>query len=185
MSEKKLFILVEDEYDSLFFKKIILESLEQLYSEIEFFEYARVPPEITENIIKSKVEMNFNYLFLTDLDFDSCYPEKKRFIISRIPILRNEKILVVIKEMESWMIAGIIKDILYDLDSKKDIVKSLGIHKRSFCSNDFTKEDFNKLVPRYSSKRLFVMNLFDFYDIKIAMERNSSFKYFYEKYLSV
>lgn len=184
MSENKLFILVESEYDTLFFKKIILESLEQSYDEIELFEYARIPPKITENIIKSRVEMNFNYFFLIDLDSSSCFPEKRNFISSDIPILSNEKIIVVIKEIESWMIAGIIKEILYDFGSKKEIVKSLGIHKRSFCSNDFYAKDFDKLIPRLTSKKLFVMNLLDFYDIRMAKERNSSFKYFFEKFSS-
>ena len=82
------------------------------------------------------------------------------------------------------MIAGIIKEILYDFGSKKEIVKSLGIHKRSFCSNDFYAKDFDKLIPRLTSKKLFVMNLLDFYDIRMAKERNSSFKYFFEKFSS-
>ena len=184
MSENKLLILVEWEYDTLFFNKIILEYLEQSYDKIEFFEYARIPDKITENIIKSKVEMNFNYIYLKDLDASSCFPEKKDFIITSIPTLNNEKIVVVIKEIESWMIAGIVKEILYDLGSKKEIVTSLGIHKRRFCSNDFYANDFDKLVPRLMSKKLFVMNLLDFYDIRMAKERNNSFKYFFEKFLS-
>ena len=184
MSENKLFILVESEYDTLFFKKIIQESLEQSYNEIEFFEYARIPLKITENIIKSRVEMNFNYFFLTDLDTSSCFPEKKDFISRYIPILNNEKIIVVIKEIESWMIAGIVKEVLYDLGSKKEIVTSLGIHKRRFCSNDFYANDFDKIVPRLMSKKLFVMNLLDLYDIRKAKERNNSFRYFFEKFFS-
>lgn len=184
MSERKLFILVESEYDTIFLEKIILDYLKQSYKEIEFFEYARIPPETIVNVLKSKIEMNFNYFFLVDLDANICFPEKKDFIRRSIPILHIEKIIVVIKEMESWIIAGIVKEVLYDLGSKREIVTSLGIHKRSFCSDEFYDKDFMKLIPKkLRSKRLFVMDLLEFYDINLAKRRNLSFEYFFDNFV--
>ena len=85
--------------------------------------------------------------------------------------LAGDKIVIVIKEIESWYLAG--------LDEKQ--CKELGI--KSFQeTNDITKEQFNSVIPtKYDSRIDFMAEILKRFSIETAKSKNNSFQYFIEK----
>jgi hypothetical protein len=79
--------------------------------------------------------------------------------------------MVVIKEIESWYIAG-----LRDIESKK-----FGI--QTFSTTDsLTKENFSNLIPkRYDSRLDFMIEILKNFSAETAKQKNKSFRYCIEK----
>ena len=82
------------------------------------------------------------------------------------------KIIVVVKEIESWYLAG--------LDNK--VCKQLKI--KNFPNTEkVTKEEFNSLIPKKFTSRIdFMLEILKNFSIEIAKKKNTSFRYFVEKY---
>ncbi|HWP30273.1 MAG TPA: hypothetical protein VNK96_00895 [Fimbriimonadales bacterium] len=82
-----------------------------------------------------------------------------------------DKIVVIVKEVESWYLAG--------LDD--DSYKRLGM-KCFNVTDDTTKEQFNNVIPRKFNSRVdFMIEILNLFSIEIAKRKNKSFKYFCEK----
>lgn len=66
-----------------------------------------------------------------------------------------------------------------------DACRSLGIKLKDNSTDFITKEDFNRLIPkRFQASRIdFMVAILNLFNIDIAKEKNSSFKYFCDKYL--
>ena len=112
------------------------------------------------------------YYFVKDINSTPCISIKRDEVHKeskkRIEI---EKIIVVIKEIESWYVAG--------LDEK--VCNELGIHYLPH-TNTLTKEEFNLLIPRdFDSRTDFMIELLKSFSIEIAKTKNTSFKYFCSK----
>lgn len=183
MTSKKLLILLESDYDQIFFEKILLNFFEKKFDETQLVLYARIHPKTIEKIIKAYLDLGFDFIIFCDLDNANCYPSKKEEIEARFNLGEKEKILIVIKEIESWILAGVIKEVLYDVGTNKRIVTKMGVHKKGFTTDCVYSKDFDKLKPRGMSKRLFVLRILAFFNIKKAKQRNTSFLYFFNKYL--
>lgn len=86
--------------------------------------------------------------------------------------IENDKIIVVIKEIESWYLAG--------LDDEE--YKRFEMHTLS-NTDDITKEQFNDLIPKKFDSRIdFLLEILKSFSIEIAKQKNKSFRYFSEKY---
>ena len=79
-----------------------------------------------------------------------------------------------VKEIESWYLAG--------LDEKA--LKKLGIHKRIRTTDNVTKEEFNQLIPKNMPRIEFMRKILESYNVEIAKERNRSFGYFLNKWIN-
>lgn len=166
-----LFVFVEGNDDERFFNSIIRPILQRKYSQIRFWKYAKKKFEKRKRFIKSIQSMKADYMYVTDINEAPCITVKKEDIMQKIGI-GKDKIVVVVREIEGWYLAG-----LHAEDSKR-----LGIEEIN-DTNDITKEDFNKLIPKKIKSRLvFMKKILRIYDTKIAKEKNKSFKYFLDNH---
>ena len=81
--------------------------------------------------------------------------------------------MIVCKEIESWYLAG-----LSDIEGKR-----MGIATDLHHADHLTKEQFLGLMPhRYSSRAEFMLEILRVFDHETARSKNSSFRYFMQKY---
>jgi len=172
MGYKRLFIFVEGEDDRKFFDKIILPKIQRKYNFVRTIRYATLKKEKIVNFLKSIKSMDAEYIFVADINSSPCVTDKKRTIENKFKNIDEQRIIVVIMEIESWYLAG-----LDDETSRK-----LGIHPYNATDN-ITKEQFNRLIPkRYGSRIDFMSEILKNFSIETAKQKNRSFKYFIEKY---
>lgn len=168
----RLFILVEGEDDERFFYKILKPELEKKYSSVEVRCYAKLKREKIDNFLKSIKAMGSDYIYVTDINNFPCVTAKKQDIRNKLKNIENDKIIVIIKEIESWYLAG-----LNDMICKKFKIPTFD------NTNNITKEQFNKLIPENFNSRIdFMLEILKFFSIDVAIQRNKSFKYFIKKY---
>jgi hypothetical protein len=170
-----LYIFVEGDRDKDFFERIVKPRLVDRYNKIIIIKYAQKRIEDINNYIGSILSMNAHYIFIADIDNSPCKTAKKEELRRRIPNLEQNKIIIVVKEIESWYLAG--------LDEKA--CKKLGI--RCFDNTDsITKENFKHIYSNsIHSRRLeidFYLNITKNYNINIAKRKNRTFKYFCDKF---
>ncbi len=171
MSYKRLWVLLEGSDDERFFEKI-KPTFEKKFDFVQSWKYAQEPPKKTRNFLKSIKSMKSAYLFWADINSLPCISAKKdatKKIFSRR--LDEDNIIVIIKEIESWYLAG--------LDNRS--CKEIGIS--SFSNTDeITKERFNSLIPKkYDSRIDFMIEILKRFSIETAKKKNRSFNYFMVK----
>lgn len=172
--KKRLFIMVEGEDDIRFFGRIIKPLLAPRYHSIEIIPYACIKREKVNKFIKSVALMNNEYIFVTDIDQERSVRDKKQIIYYRFSEVEGRHIVVVIREIESWYLAGI----------SLDAAQELGV--RDLPDTDrITKEDFNALIPpRFDSRIDFMFEILKSFSLETAYKKNTSFRFFVSQYLS-
>ncbi len=168
-----LYVFVEGEDDERFFNKIIKPRLLNMgnYDYVKVMTYANEEPEWLFDFINSIKKMNANYIYTRDFNKAPCITYGKQSIQKKLTNVDKNKIIVVVKEIESWYLAG-----LSDKYSKK---LKISLFRNT---NDITKEEFNNLIPKKFERRDFMVETLKFFNIEIAMRKNGSFKYFIDKY---
>ena len=176
---RRLFILIEGPDDGGFFRRIIKPIFEYRYDYVDIFEHAQKPYKITKNFIDNinsmaSDEIMADYIFVTDIDDAPCITFRKQVKQNKLENLDKDKILVVIKEIESWYLAG--------LDS--ECCKKLRISSPN-NTNDIAKEQFNRLIPKkFEESRIdFLQEILKYFQVEIAKQKNASFRYLLEKYV--
>jgi len=173
-----LYIFVEGDDDERFFREILLPKLRKKYNDTNIIKYAQKSKkfEYTEKFIKSIQKIrDASYIYVTDINDSQYVVTKKQKIKELIKSIDYDKIFVVIKEIESWYLAG--------LDSK--LGKNLGIKKIPHTTDTVTKEQFYNLMPKkFDSKIDFMREILKNFSIEIAKKRNKSFKYFIENVIN-
>ncbi len=174
MAYKRLFIWVEGEYDVKFFEWIIKPILKEKYNCVKLIQYANESPKWRTNFLRSITAMNADYIYVADINQTPCVTAKKQKIQDEVKNIDNDRIIVVIKEIESWYLAG-----LDDTNTKK-----LEIRTHLITTDNITKEQFNSLMPeKFDSKIDFMLEILRCFSLEIARQKNSSFNYFAEKYI--
>ena len=169
---KLLFIFVEGEDDKRFFNEILSPKFRKKYDNIMIIRYSEIEKEKVDNFIKSIKAMGADYIYLTDINNSPCITAKKEETHSKYKNIDNDKMIVVIKEIESWYLAG--------LDNK--VCRQLKINNFADTDN-VTKEKFNALIPKKFTSRIdFMSEILKYFSIEIAKQKNNSFQYFVEKY---
>ena len=174
MKDKKLYIFVEGNDDQRFFEKIIKPKFKDKYDDVYITKYKQEKKEKVENLIKSIKARGFNYIYVSDINDSPCVRHKKQKIKKEIKNIDEGKIVIVIKEIESWYLAG-----LEDNEAKR-----FGISKKISMTDNLTKEDFNKLMlNKFKKSRIdFQSEVLKVFSIETAKKKNKSFKYFIEKF---
>lgn len=173
MNYSLLFILIEGDDDERFFQRIIKPKLEEKYNTVKLWKYAEKRNEKIDNFLKSIMSMKADYIFIGDINKEPCITSKKQKIQkNKIKNIDNDRITVIIKEIESWYLAG-----LSIINSKK-----LGIP--FFDTTDsIDKEKFNDLIPKKFDSRIdFMLEILKYFSIEMAKQKNKSFSYFFEKH---
>jgi hypothetical protein len=168
-----LHVFLEGDDDERFIKRIIYPLLINRHAIVKIIKYSR------EEIIKinkyvhtiNQVE-SWDYVFLTDIDLVTCIANKKQYIGEKYSSLDPSKIIIVVKEIEGWYLAGI-------NDKFRRSVKIKGFRE----TNGLTKESFRALIPRKYTRLQFLLELLEYYSLPMAIEKNRSLLYFYNKYL--
>ncbi len=170
-----LYVWVEGPDDARFFTGVLDPLFKRSYPLIKVIEYARMKDVKIANYLKSIIATGDCYIFFTDFDNNVCVSSTKQQLINKKINLDNKKIIVVKNEIESWYLAG-----LNLRDSKHLKIKKLQ------CTDEITKEKFLKIMEcaKFSSRIDFMNEIIKVYSIDHAQTKNTSFKYFYNKFMS-
>lgn len=173
MTSRRLFVFLEGNDDVRFFSAIIIPLLNKNYSSVELITYAGLKSVKVDKFLKSILAMQNDYILVADIDLEPNVNIKKNVLLGRFNALQKEHIMVIIKEIESWYLAGI----------DDHTSRALGI--RQLRQTDFvTKEHFNRWIPgRYPSRIAFMVELLKHFSVDVAERKNRSFRHFITKYL--
>ena len=175
MYKKRLFILIEGDDDKDLFEKVIKPIFKKKYDPVVLWKYSQKTKDevnIFLRIIKEK--WNANYIFVADNDKLRCVPGRKEEIQEEFEVIDDKgKIMLVIRKIESWYLAG--------LDD--DACKRFGFSP--FKNTDkFGKGKFKVLRrKRFKSEEDFKREILNSFDIETAKRKNKSFEYFFKKYI--
>ncbi|MHC3130002.1 MAG: hypothetical protein IBV52_08025 [Candidatus Bathyarchaeota archaeon] len=166
-------ILIEGNDDKRFFSAIIKPLIESDYRKIRIIRYSQDSKKKRKNLLKSFNEMkNIEYIFVTDIDNNKCVILRKEQVIKEMDdLVSQDKIIVIKKEIESWYMAGL----------DKGISEKYGINILKSTEN-FSKEDFKKIIPKKKSRILFMQEILEKYCCDVAKNRNGSIKYFLDRW---
>lgn len=170
MEYKRLFIWVEGPDDVRFFDEIIKPIFEKKYNLVKVTPYAGLKRKKVDDFLKSIKAMGADYFYVKDINDAPCVTAKKQEIQDELNT-DKDRIIVVIKEIESWYLAG--------LDGENS--RKFGI--TNFRTTDsVTKEQFNKLISGKFDRIDFMLEILKRFSVIIARQKNRSFKYFLEKH---
>jgi hypothetical protein len=117
--------------------------------------------------------MGADYVLLTDIDSALCKTEKKNRVLKKFDRVDPGKIVVVVREVEGWYLAGL------------DAVGCKRMNMIHFDhTNHITKEQFDSLMPRGFPRAAFMVEILKNFKIKVAITKNVSLAYFAARYLS-
>lgn len=173
--KERLYILLEGDDDEKFFKKVFKPILKEKYEVILCWPYAEENKKIFINLVKSFKKEEADYFILGDLDDRDSVSTKKIELMERS---NNEadvnKIIIVVKIMEGWYLAG--------------ISSRLSEHYSIVCLDNtdvMTINDFNEIVQgKVTSVNLFKSEILREFNIEDAKRKNKSFDYFYKLLMS-
>ena len=168
---KLLFVWVEGDDDERFFNKILSSKFQKKYSAVKIVKYATMKKEKVDGFIKSIKSMGADYIYLRDINNSPCVTAKKEEIRNKYKNIDKDRVVIVVKEIESWYLAGL----------NNEVCKQLKI--KNFANTDnVSKEKFNALIPKKFSRIDFMSEILKNFSIEIAKQKNKSFRYFVEKY---
>lgn len=172
MTVKRLFILVEGEDDARFFnyaKDLIFKGK---YNFKQVWPYAKKKNKQVNNFLKSVKAMDADYVFVSDINAELCITAKKNSLLNKYKQIDKDSIIVVIKEIESWYLAG-----LNDKNARTLSLKSFN------TTDNITKEMFNDLIPKKFKSRIdFMIEVLSGFSLNVSNRKNKSLKYCIEKY---
>jgi hypothetical protein len=112
---------------------------------------------------------------MTDKDTSDCITKRKKKLSSVYEEVEEKNILIVIKEIEAWYLAGVGKQF-----AKK--------HNLKIPSNtdEINKTKFKVILKSsdFDEGLDMMQEIAKRFDIELAKKRNTSFSYFWNKYLS-
>ncbi|MEQ8224438.1 MAG: hypothetical protein ABRQ37_19120, partial [Candidatus Eremiobacterota bacterium] len=165
MKYRMLFVFIEGDDDERFFHLILKPEFEKKYNTVKLWKYAQEEPDKTRKFLKSIEEMNkdmhVDYIYVSDIDLSPCISGKKEKIQDKIKNIDRDNIIVVIKEIESWYLAGL---------SNEDLKKLTRITMEH--TDDITKEQFDRLMSKKFTSRIdFMMELLKYFSIDTAKQK--------------
>ena len=172
MNYKLLYIFVEGNDDERFFQKIIKPKFENKKKIVKIIKYSQKKKKNINNYIKSIKSIKADYIFISDINNSPCITHKKQNIQKQFANIDPHYIILVIKEIESWFLAGI----------NERTRKKFKLNK--FDDTDsITKGKFNSMIPKKIDSHLnFILEILENFSFETAKQRNSSFRYFVAKY---
>ncbi len=172
-----LYIWVEGKYDKLFFETIAKPGLEKKYGRgrVHIRQYRQRKNQEIVNLIEEREAKDDICIGVADIDSASCISKRKQEKQrEEFKSLDKNRITIVVKEIESWYLAG--------LDDKA--CRELEIAKFD-TTDSITKNRFDHLWRRnrkFDSVIDFMQEILKAFDIETAKQKNKSFRYFVKKY---
>jgi hypothetical protein len=117
-------------------------------------------------------QMGADYIFMSDLDFVPCISARKKKLLEKYRDLNEDRVQIVVTEIEGWYYAGL----------DKGICEKLGV--RFLPSTDaMTKEQFNGLIPnRFVSRTDYMLEILRCFSLDLGKQKNKSLGHFVQKY---
>lgn len=172
MPYRRLFIWVEGDDDVRFFDRVVKPLFNRRFEWVEVRPYAQMKADKLEGFLRSIKAMGAEFLVVADINRAPCISERKTQLAHRLHEAYQERIAVVVREIEGWYLAG--------LDDES--ADSLGVSKLA-STDDITKERFLELMPRRFSSRIdFMSEVLKCFSIEVAREKNKSFRHFADKH---
>ncbi|MGB9877824.1 MAG: hypothetical protein ACPLPS_08665 [bacterium] len=174
-----IIIFVEGTDDKDFFEAIIKRLLLRKYEEIRIITYKQrgflkdTRKEKMSQFIMNLKSMGRDYIFVADINDAPCITKKKGDLMDIYKGLDTEKIVVVVKEIESWYLAGIPEELANELKFSKPLPLS---------TDGVRKEDFKNITGRDLGDIDFKQQIIENFCIPSAEKRNKSFAYFMRKF---
>ena len=168
-----IYALVEGVDDERFFNKVAMAELAKKHSRVKVYKYSQIKKVEREKFVDWLKKSGTAYIFFSDMDRATCYTKKKEQIRSKV--VKNvdiARIAVVKAEIESWYLAGL---------DRRD-AESLEI-QHSSNTESITKEDFDSMHEKYTSRIDFMTVILEKFSLDIAKTQNESFRYFCNKFL--
>ena len=172
MSYRRLFVLVEGDDDERFVLAVLTRTLEEKYDWVGVWKYAQQRPSKVAAFLRSAKAMAADYIYLVDINRAPCVTHRKEQVTRRCRQLDEDRICVVIAEIESWYLAG--------LDATT--CKALAVPDHG-ATEKITKERFDAMRPRRFDSRVdFMVELLKCFSIEVGTQRNRSLRYFVERF---
>lgn len=172
MAYRQLYIWVEGNDDLRFFDQIVKPTFDELYDRVEVIAYANRRSENVINFVKSIKAMQADYIFIADINASPCPADRKQRLRKTFKNVDNDRIMVVIREIESWYLAG--------LDETSSNKLGLPIFD---ITDEVDKAKFDQLRPGSFDSRIdFMVEILKYFSLDTASQKNSSFKYFTVKF---
>jgi len=172
MRDRRLFIFIEGNDDERFFRHIVRPLFSGRYQSVELIMYACMKSTRVCKFIKSVSSLGHDFILVADIDEAPGVKAKKDVIRHRFCAVEDDDIMVIIKEIESWYLAGV----------DDHAANQLGMHPPRYTDR-ITKEDFNRRIPRiYTSRVAYMIDILNRFSINTAKKKNRSFRFFMKKY---
>ena len=176
--KNRLVILVEGNRDEDFIEWIVKPILigAQKYYNVIPYKFARMPKNINKSYIKTVVNMNDDILCLTDITGFPCKRAKKEQVQrDHIGYIGEDKVIIVIREIESWYLAGL----------SQSCCRRLRIDYYDRTDN-IDKEKFHQIIAKskFKPKWACALEMLRDYEVMLAKQKNRSFNYFHENHLN-
>ncbi len=138
------------------------------YAWVTIVQCANRPNSWKAKFVKSTdASSHADYLYVADIDAAPCVTKRKNRLVEQIPALEGDRIIVVVREIEAWYLAGV-----PDQDAR-----ALGFVCPG-CTDGVTKEVFLRLMPkRFNSAIDFKAELLKRFSSDVAISRSGSFAY--------
>ena len=173
-----LHILIEGDGDKVFFDELMKPLLKKGYSQIILRKYSELINEGINRYIDAIGKAGNDYIFVTDIDKSPCISGKKQERMAEFNSIKDKnRIIVVVKKIESWYTAGF----------SDDKYKEFGIKSPNDTTESGRGLFSNLLIKRRQKSNLisdidFMKEILKNFDIETAKQRNTSFNYFVSKY---
>lgn len=169
----QIWFLVEGNDDERFVRSVLVPEFMRVYDHVQIWQYSQATNRERVAILRSIDRMRADYILLCDLDEFPCVTSKKESMISRLVELSDDRIAVVVKEIESWYLAGLDEEGCQALDID-----------RVNRPDEVAKEKFDALVGGKSNHTDMMVEILKRYDISQARHRSPSFAYFARRHLA-
>ena len=175
MPYRQLYICIEGPDDETFFKKVVVPQLQNNYDHLFMFRHAQKSTRKCNGFLNSvRCIPGAEVIWTRDNDGSPCVTLLKDKLRGKLNSIADTPIVIVVREIESWYLAGV----------GEESSRSLGIEH--FSSTDtITKEYFRSIRPAsINTNREFMLAILDHFSIETAQNKNRSFRYFCQRFLS-
>ena len=171
---RRLWLLVEGNDDERFANAILVPEFRHAYADVQIWQYSQRSISDRANLLKVIQIAGDDYILLCDLDEFPCVTSKKESMKSALPLpIPDARIAVVVKEIESWYLAGL----------DESALQALGIANAS-RPDEVVKEEFDALVGGKINHTNAMIEILKLYKLSVALRRSPSFGYFARKHLA-
>ena len=169
---RRLWLLLEGSDDEQFARAVLIPVFMRLYNHVDIWQYSQRSKEERAGVMRSIRAMNTDYVLLCDIDEHPCVTAKKETMKTDWSSLSGDRIAVVVKEIESWYLAGLDERDFQDLRIRE-------VNR----PDEVVKEDFDALIGGRINRIDIMIEILKRYKLSEARRRSPSFGYFAGKHL--